>query len=387
MKDNSVNRVMLIASFIIFAIAMVFVTYYVTNYSDGSSKYFKNYNKIVKNELGIILEKQSKTDEKIKEISKDGDYTFDSPCILENPYGLNPLTALIIFNTNEPRSVTVKINDMQVTEVEKSSKHIIPIYGLYANSVNFIELVLDDGTSKIIEITTTSYNDNLEGITFKENETKATHKFVLGNLKSSNSLLRAFDSYDKLVSFIDFGYISSIRHNIDKYYIGYNSTYSKDTSLVDLNLEVDNMGRILTISKDTSELDYSYNAESGDKIYSYTYKNLYEEKIKNYSPTKRIDNEPYSVSSEYITKDLEEELVNAEVYEKEYKIGINGEYITYEFDEKNISLLLVTRNTSKSYLYNLKGKNIIKTNVFGDISLYVNIDNKYYTLLATVENS
>ena len=388
MKDTSVNKVLLISSFILFAIAMVFISFYIVNYNAGSGRFFKNYNKIVNNELGELIKLQASKDEKYEELSNSGDYTFDNPLVIENPYEINPLSALIIFNTKESKQVTVSINDTKVTTIEAAKKHIIPVYGLYANSSNFIELKLDDNTTKTIEIKTTSYNNDLSGIEFIGDREDTTHTFVLGNMKSSNSFLRAFDSYNNLVLFMDFGYFSSIKYNIDKFYIGYNSLYSKNSDLKDLNLEIDYLGKIKSISTDISELNYNYNSQAGDKIYSYQYKNLYEEITPNYTIKKIVDNTKYSKASVIKTKEIEEKLVNAKTYDKEYKIAINGEYITYDFQESTskMDLVLVTRNSENTYSYDMSNRNIIKTNITGDVSLYINFNGTYYTLLTTIDN-
>lgn len=388
MNNDSVKRILLISSFVLFAIAMVFVSYYVVNHYNGNSQYFKTYNKLIDNELAELLAKQKAMDEKIKEIIDAGDYTIESPCVLENPYTINPLSALIIFNTKENRSVDVYINDAKVTTVQASKEHVIPVYGLYANSTNFIELKLSDGKSKTIEIKTTAYNDDLSGITFKEDKAKYTHTFVLGNIKSSNSILRGFDAYDNLMFYMDFGYFSSIKYTNDKFLIGYNSEYSKDTKLVDLQLEIDYLGRITSISKDTSDLDHSYNAIVGDKVYNYQHLDFYDDKINNYVINKRVDTEAYSVEAKLETTNIEQKLIDAESYELDYTLAVNGEYITFDFpeDRDNMNLLLVTRNTKYTYKYLITGRNMIKTSIVGDVSLYLDINGTYYSLLTTVNN-
>lgn len=388
MKDNSVNKVLLISSFILFAIAMVFISFYIINYNACSSRFFKNYNKIVDNKLGELIKLQATKDEKYKELSNSGDYTFDNPLVVVNPYEINPLSALIIFNTKESKKVNVSINDKQVTTIEAAKKHIIPVYGLYANSVNYIKLELDDNTSKTVEIKTSSYNNDLSGVEFIGDRGDVTHTFILGNTKSSNSYLRAFDIYNNLVFFIDFGYLSSIKYNIDKFYVGYNSVYSKNTDLKDLNLEIDYLGKIKSISTDVSDLNYNYNAQSGDKTYAYIYKNLYESTTPNYIIKKLVDNTKYSKTTALKTKDIEDKLANAKTYDKEYKISVNGEYITYDFQEstEKMDLVLVTRNTDNTYIYGMVDRNVIKSSIKGDVSLYVRINGTYYTLLTTIKN-
>lgn len=78
MRDKkSLSAIPIISTFVVFAIAMIFVTIYVTSYQGSSNKYFKNYNVKVDNELAKVLENQKIMDEKIKNISESGDYTLE----------------------------------------------------------------------------------------------------------------------------------------------------------------------------------------------------------------------------------------------------------------------------------------------------------------------
>lgn len=72
-------------------------------------------------------------------------YTLDNPNIIENPYATSPLTALILFETDYSTKVTVKILSKENLPLENTysedTKHIIPIYGLYPNTENKIEII------------------------------------------------------------------------------------------------------------------------------------------------------------------------------------------------------------------------------------------------------
>lgn len=388
MKDDSVKRILLIASFALFAIAMVFVSYYIMNYVNGNGQYFQSYNKVINNELAGLLIKQKNMDDKIKDIVANGDYTFESPCVIVNPYEINPLSALIIFSTKEKNSVEIYINDTKVTTMEASVDHVIPVYGLYANSTNYIELRLNDGKRKVVEVKTSAYNDDLTGIRFNEDRVNHSHVFMVGNTKSSNSILRGFDSLDNLILIMDFGYFGSFKLSNTLFHVGYNSEFSKNTNLQDIELQIDFMGRIIGIDKDTSDLTVNPNAEQGDKLYIYNYKNLYTEITKNYTTNRLVDTTAYSVETKIETNEIEEKLVNAEVYNKDYKIAVNGEYITYEFYEenRNMELLLVTRNSKYTYMYDITNRNIIKTSITGDLSIFIKKGDEYYSLLTTVKN-
>ena len=72
-------------------------------------------------------------------------YTIKNPNIILNPYKNSPLTALIIFETEEEVSptVTIKGKDEKTTlshQFVKSKKHFLPIYGLYADAENIVKI-------------------------------------------------------------------------------------------------------------------------------------------------------------------------------------------------------------------------------------------------------
>jgi len=48
-----------------------------------------------------LLHSQKDADERIKKELKSGDHSFDDPLVIENPYLIAPLTAIITFNTGD----------------------------------------------------------------------------------------------------------------------------------------------------------------------------------------------------------------------------------------------------------------------------------------------
>ena len=77
-----------------------------------------------------------------KEFKIDG-YTIDNPNIILDPYDASPLTALVLFETDEEVEPTITIigKDELTTytyKSKKSNKHYLPIYGLYADYENTI---------------------------------------------------------------------------------------------------------------------------------------------------------------------------------------------------------------------------------------------------------
>ncbi len=86
-----------------------------------------------------------------------GGYTPEEPLVLLDPYGVAPLTALIIFDTDEACSVTVSVTGKTAETTfthsftEFSTHHEIPVYGLYADKVNSVYLSLKYEEGEAVE--------------------------------------------------------------------------------------------------------------------------------------------------------------------------------------------------------------------------------------------
>ena len=94
----------------------------------------------------------------------DTNYTFEDPKIIVNPYGISPLTALVIYQTKDLVSTTVEIKGKDelttYTNTFKPSKiHILPIYGLYADTDNEV-IIKENGKTKKINIKTDKLPDD-----------------------------------------------------------------------------------------------------------------------------------------------------------------------------------------------------------------------------------
>lgn len=122
-----------------------------------------NYEQVKK--VPSMIEKQ---EEKEQDFKIEG-YTIENPNVLVNPYGNSPLTALVLFETNQEVSpkVTIMGKDSHTTYThtfEKNTEHYLPIYGLYANTENqiFIEYKENDKTiKKEISIKTEALPENM----------------------------------------------------------------------------------------------------------------------------------------------------------------------------------------------------------------------------------
>lgn len=91
-------------------------------------------------------------------------YTFENMKVVLNPYKISPLTALIMFKTEEKEKVTIKINgkDNLTTYThtfDEEKVHYIPVYGLYPDKENEITITCGD-KQKTIKIQTEKLPDD-----------------------------------------------------------------------------------------------------------------------------------------------------------------------------------------------------------------------------------
>ena len=133
----------------------------------GSIFYFYN-NLTGKSKIDLTASLVTKQNE-IENTIKTNGYTIDNPKVLLDPYDASPLTALILFETEEEVSpkVTIEGKDKLTTietEFAKNTKHYLPIYGLYADYNNKVDIsyTLSDGKkiTKQVEIQTDKLPDD-----------------------------------------------------------------------------------------------------------------------------------------------------------------------------------------------------------------------------------
>ena len=130
---------------------------------------FYSYNNLRgKNGIDLTASLVTKQNE-IENTIKTNGYTIDNPKVLLDPYDASPLTALILFETEEEVSpkITIEGKDKLTTietEFAKNTKHYLPIYGLYADYNNKVDIsyTLSDGKkiTKQVEIQTDKLPDD-----------------------------------------------------------------------------------------------------------------------------------------------------------------------------------------------------------------------------------
>ena len=101
-------------------------------------------------ELDHIIDQQFKAEQIFLAEYAKGDYPVQNPYVKLNPYLVAPLTALIMFKTEEPTEVKVTVKGKESAgdinfEFPEATEHKIPVYGLYGDYANLVELALGNG--------------------------------------------------------------------------------------------------------------------------------------------------------------------------------------------------------------------------------------------------
>lgn len=102
-----------------------------------------------------VTEMQARLEREFMEEYRAGTYTFDHPYVKGNPYGIAPLTALVMFETKEERAVTLTVCGKEaagdiVHTFAAARQHVIPVYGLYGGMEN--RILLADGCGRQTEL-------------------------------------------------------------------------------------------------------------------------------------------------------------------------------------------------------------------------------------------
>lgn len=114
------------------------------------------------------FEKQTEIDEMLKKELQNCP-SIENPTVIINPYGNSPLSGVVLFQTDQSIGGTITVlgkdeKDNITGEIEKGTKHLVPIYGLYPNATTKIKITLEDGTEKTVEAVTEKIDMNINDI-------------------------------------------------------------------------------------------------------------------------------------------------------------------------------------------------------------------------------
>lgn len=105
-----------------------------------------------------VYEAQARIDEALQAEMAAG-FDFSEPEVILDPYQASPLTAMVLFHTDEEIGGTIAVKgrddrDTVYGRIEPATDHLVPVYGLYNGGVTQVELTLDDGRNTALEIET-----------------------------------------------------------------------------------------------------------------------------------------------------------------------------------------------------------------------------------------
>lgn len=155
MKNKKKSIIVMIPIILLIAISgfLSIVTYNETkkmhNYFDGEEQ----------TAIIPLVTNQESINKRLEKTANDTRYTFDKAYVELNPYGISPLSAIIIYTSKNDESVDVYINGKLSTKMSSSKKHIIPIYGLYEDMENKVKLVANN---KEVEYTIKTEPSNID---------------------------------------------------------------------------------------------------------------------------------------------------------------------------------------------------------------------------------
>jgi len=103
-----------------------------------------------------------------------GEYSWENPFVVVDPYGVCPLSALVFFTSEEPLSIRVAISngegeeDFSFSFEILSTKHLVPVYGLFPGERNqvFLEARTETGETRerVIEIPTAPLPESVRNL-------------------------------------------------------------------------------------------------------------------------------------------------------------------------------------------------------------------------------
>lgn len=160
--------------------------------------YFKNSDAEF-DTMDNLLFAQQEVDERIAKELDNARNTFENPLVFENPYHLAPLTALVVFQTETETGIDLSVNGSAPVHFESSTKHAIPVYGLFDGFANEVILTNDAGESTTLTIETEAYTGGV--ISVEENKLGETDELFLVSPDYERTSI--YDASGRLLWYLD----------------------------------------------------------------------------------------------------------------------------------------------------------------------------------------
>lgn len=144
-----------------------------------------------KKEDHIITRQKAAEEAMLAEFSQ-GTYTLQTPLVKLNCYEICPLTAMILFKTPVPTEVTIVVHGKEpagdITHTfPAETEHILPVYGLYADHANQVEVILSNGERQMVTIQTEPLHPDVPLAT----SIKTTAEYMGQNIMFLTAAMRA----------------------------------------------------------------------------------------------------------------------------------------------------------------------------------------------------
>ncbi len=117
------------------------------------------------NETKHIITEQYESEQAYLNEFRAGRFTIDAPYVKVNPYIVNPLSAVVCFNTNSAEEVTLtvvgKTSEASLSHTfPAATEHVLPVYGLYDDYDNTVLLETSGGKKGEVTIHVDEINVN-----------------------------------------------------------------------------------------------------------------------------------------------------------------------------------------------------------------------------------
>lgn len=200
-------------------------------------------------------ERQSEKEKKYQNLLKSGEYTEDNIYVQLDPYDASPLSALLLFQTEDAMTVDISVAGKDEATTIKNSfddyetDHSIPVLGLYPDTENEVTVILTDESGNSIEKTVTiktgTLAKSIATIDVKEADTQKMDlcdselTFVIPSTKRAY----AFDANGD-VRWYSTRYNSHIFKELTNGNLLYLTKESNDADTYNVLLETDYLGKI-----------------------------------------------------------------------------------------------------------------------------------------------
>lgn len=126
-----------------------------------------------------LVERQNEAEKAMLEEFRAGNYTLTNPLVKLNPYLINPLAAVIMFNTEKEIAVTVRVLGKEPEGTiehtfPKAKEHILPVLGLYGDYENTVEIELYRSAKHTVKIQTEPFGEGVPKLIHMD----TTHEYL-----------------------------------------------------------------------------------------------------------------------------------------------------------------------------------------------------------------